>query len=125
MLKNLEKLKELSNKEEEPAEKEEQEEDFGTIKNKEVLKVSKDILAGITANIKLLFNQINIPITKKDIKAIGVKRCPNNFCNKPSTFVQMLKINMSCVSVNQLFNFFNNQEQISILEENNIFISVV
>ena len=101
---------------------EDDEEDKGLTKitNRSLIKIAQQLLASITANIKGIFNLCGIPINKPDIKPIAVVACKDSFIHKPSKYVQVLKVNMSCASLTDVFNLFT--EHSKTLEDNNIFI---
>ncbi|KAK8836650.1 hypothetical protein M9Y10_037586 [Tritrichomonas musculus] len=84
-------------------------------------KIAKDLLGGTTATIKMLFNQIGLEIKKPDIKPIGIRKT-ENFKYKPSTFVQLLKVNLSYCNVNNIFTLLEDEEKMQFLHDNKVFI---
>ena len=69
----------------------------------------------------MLFNQIGLEIKKPDIKPIGIRKT-ENFKYKPSTFVQLLKVNLSYCNVNNIFTLLEDEEKMQFLHDNKVFI---
>ena len=84
-------------------------------------KISKDLHGSTTATIKRVLNQLDIDICKPDIKPIGIKNT-DGFAFKPSSFVQLLKVNLSNISINNIFNLLEDSNKIEFLHNNNVYI---
>ena len=92
-----------------------------TIDNNTLNKIAKDLLGSTTATIKRVLNQLDIDICKPDIKPIGIKNT-DGFAFKPSSFVQLLKVNLSNISINNIFNLLEDSNKIEFLHNNNVYI---
>ncbi|KAK8888556.1 hypothetical protein M9Y10_033287 [Tritrichomonas musculus] len=116
LVKNIEKLNIKNNDNAKDADIEEQ-----TIDNSTLNKIAKDLLGSTTATIKRVLNQLDINIRKPDIKPIGIKSA-DGFAYKPSSFVQLLKINLSNISIDSIFNLLEDSTKIEFLHGNNVYI---
>ena len=79
------------------------------------------MLGSTTATIKRVLNQLDIDIRKPDIKPIGIKSA-DGFAYRPSSFVQLLKVNLSNVSIDSIFNLLGDSTKIEFLHENRVYI---
>ena len=116
LIKNIEKLK-IKN----PDDTKDTDADDQTIDNSVLNKIAKDLLGSTTATIKRVLNQLDIDIRKPDIKPIGIKSA-DGFAYRPSSFVQLLKVNLSNVSIDSIFNLLGDSTKIEFLHENLVYI---
>ena len=114
LIKNIEKLK--LKKAEETEQEEEQ-----TIDNATLNKIAKDLLGSTTATIKRVLNQLDVDINKPDIKPIGIKKT-DGFNYKPSTFVQLLKVNLANVPTDNVFSLLEDTHKIDFMHANSVYI---
>ena len=99
----------------------EDDEEESTNTPKALNKIAKDLLAATTATVKRVFNELDININKSDIKPIGIKRT-NAYKYKPSTFAQLLKVNLSKCDVDNVFSLLEDKEKLEFMHKNNVFI---
>lgn len=117
LIKNIEKLKIKTN----PEEQSNIDCENTFIDNNTLNKIAKDLLGSTTATIKRVLNQLDIEINKPDIKPIGIKNT-DGFTYKPSSYVQLLKVNLSNVSIDNVLNLMEDINKIEFLHNNNVFI---
>ena len=86
-----------------------------------LVKIAHELLPTMTTTIKRAFNDLSLNVSKKDIKTTYIK-ASDGFINKPSSFVQLLKVNLSNCDVNNTFILLDDNEKLSCLANNNIFI---
>ena len=80
--------------------------------------VAKQILSTTTANIKRVFNNLEIPITKPDIKPVRIK-ITDNFVHKPSSFAQLVKVSLCNISPSAIFGMLEDSYKIDFMHNNN------
>ena len=86
--------------------------------------IPKELLVKTTANVKFVFNQIDLPINKNQIKPTRIKYIDNeNYINRSSDYIQMLKIDLDQFQADKVIEIFSNQENIKFFSNNNVFIN--
>ena len=86
--------------------------------------IPKELLGKTTANVKFVFNQIDLPINKNQIKPTRIKYIDNeNYINRSSDYIQMLKIDLDQFQADKVIEIFSNQENIKFFSNNNVFIN--
>ena len=90
-------------------------------KNKQHVKIAQELLPTMTATIKRVFNDLSLNVSKRDIKPAYIK-ATDGFTHKPSSFEHLLKVNLSDCDVNNIFSLLEDNEKLSYLAKNNIFI---
>lgn len=83
---------------------------------------AKEMLACFTQEVKRVFNHLNININKCDIKPTNANTLTSDFTYKTSKQAQFLKINLSNIDVNNVFDLLEDENKIAYLHENNVFI---
>ena len=78
-------------------------------------------MASTTATIKRVFNQLDIKISKAEIKPIGITST-DKFAYKPSSYVQLLKVNLANVDVDNVFSLLEDTNKIEFMHSNNVYI---
>ena len=120
LIKDIEKIKEkMKNENKNKPNKEGDEE--GETPNKQLVKIAQELLPTMTATIKRVFNDLSLDVSKRDIKPTYIKSSVG-FVHKPSSFVQLLKVNLSNCDVDNIFGLLEDKEKLSYMAKNNIFI---
>ena len=124
LIKDIEKIKEKmknENKDKNKPTNEDDDDDGDETPNKQLVKIARELLPNMTATIKRVFNDLHLDVSKRDIKPTYIK-ATDGFINKPSSFVQLLKVNLSNCDIDNIFSLLEDNEKLAYLANNNIFI---
>ena len=86
--------------------------------------IPKELLGKTTANNKIAFNHIGLPINKKQIKLTRIKYIVNeNYINQTSDYIQTLKVDSDQFQSDKVIEILSNTEILKFLSNNYIFIN--
>ena len=121
LIKNIGKLK-IRNNNAKDIDSQRLDADDQTIYNSTLNNIAMDLLGSATATIKRFLNQLDIDKCKPDIEQLRIKST-DGFAYRPASFVQILKVNLSNVSIGSIYNLLEDSVKIEFLHENHVYIN--